>query len=78
MDLLKTPYRKVDKATGKLTDEVEYMTADEEDNYIVAQASEPLDEENRFVNDRIRVRYLNEIIEVEKKRLTMLTYHQNN
>ena len=45
------------------------MTADEEDNYIVAQASEPLDEENRFVNDRIRVRYLNEIIEVEKEKV---------
>ena len=66
---VETPYRKVDKATGKLTDEVEYMTADEEDNYIVAQASEPLDEENRFVNDRIRVRYLNEIIEVEKEKV---------
>ncbi len=66
---IETPYRKVDKATGKLTDEVEYMTADEEDNYIVAQASEPLDEENRFVNDRIRVRYLNEIIEVEKEKV---------
>ncbi len=66
---VETPYRKVDKATGKVTDEVEYMTADTEDEYIIAQASEPLDEENRFVNDRIRVRYLNEIIEVEKEKV---------
>ena len=66
---VETPYRKVDKATGKVTDEVEYMTADTEDAYIIAQASEPLDEEGRFVNDRIRVRYLNEIIEVEKEKV---------
>ena len=66
---VETPYRKVDKATGKVTDEVEYMTADTEDAYIIAQASEPLDEEGRFVNDRIRVRCLNEIIEVEKEKV---------
>ena len=66
---VETPYRKVDKATGKVTDEVEYMTADTEDAYIIAQASEPLDEEGRFINDRIRVRYLNEIIEVEKEKV---------
>ena len=66
---VETPYRKVDKETGKVTDEVEYMTADTEDSYIIAQASEPLDEEGRFVNDRIRVRYLNEIIEVEKEKV---------
>ncbi len=66
---IETPYRKVDKATGKVTNEVEYMTADTEDAYIIAQASEPLDEEGRFVNDRIRVRYLNEIIEVEKEKV---------
>ena len=45
------------------------MTADTEDEYIIAQASEPLDEENRFVNDRIRVRHLNEITEVEKEKV---------
>ena len=66
---VETPYRKVDKETGKVTDEVEFMTADTEDAYIIAQASEPLDEEGRFVNDRIRVRYLNEIIEVEKEKV---------
>ena len=66
---VETPYRKVDKKTGKLTDEVEYMTADTEDEYIIAQASEPIDKDNRFINDRIRVRYLNEIIEVEKEKV---------
>ena len=66
---VETPYRKIDKETGKLTDEVEYMTADTEDEYIIAQASEPIDEEGRFVHDRIRVRYLNEITEVEKEKV---------
>ena len=66
---VETPYRKVDKETGKVTDEIEYMTADTEDEYIIAQASEPVDEENRFVNDRIRVRHLDEITEVEKDKV---------
>ncbi len=66
---VETPYRKVDKATGKVTDEVEYMTADTEDDYIIAQASEPVDEENRFINKRIRVRYLDEITEVEREKV---------
>ena len=66
---VETPYRKVDKETGKVTDEIEYMTADTEDEYIIAQASEPVDEENKFVNDRIRVRYLDEITEVEKEKV---------
>ena len=64
---VETPYRKVDKETGKVTDEVIYMTADEEDNCVIAQASEPVDEENRFINKRIRVRYLDEIKEVLKE-----------
>ena len=66
---VETPYRKVDKETGKVTDEIEYMTADTEDEYIIAQASEPVDEENRFINDRIRVRHLDEITEVEKEKV---------
>ena len=64
---IETPYRKVDKETGKVTDVVEYMAADEEDNYIIAQASEPLDEEGKFVNKRIRVRNKAEITEVDKE-----------
>ncbi|MGG6550507.1 UNVERIFIED_CONTAM: hypothetical protein NY100_34440, partial [Prevotella sp. 15_C9] len=50
---VEAPYRKVDKATGTVTDEVVYMTADEEDEYIVAQANEPLDENNHFVRPRV-------------------------
>ena len=61
---IETPYRKVDKETGKLTDIVEYMPADEEDKYIIAQASEPVDEEGKFVNKRIKVRHKEEITEV--------------
>ena len=63
---IETPYRKVDKETGKVTDIVEYMPADEEDNYIIAQASEPLDKDSKFVNKRIRVRHKSEITEVDR------------
>ncbi|MBQ7294015.1 MAG: DNA-directed RNA polymerase subunit beta, partial [Clostridia bacterium] len=62
---IEAPYRKVDKATGIVTDETVYMTADEEDNYIVAQANEPLDADGRFVNKRVVVRDKAEIIEVD-------------
>ena len=62
---VETPYRKVDKETGKLTDIVEYMPADEEDKYIIAQASEPVDAEGRFVNQKIKVRHKSEITEVD-------------
>ena len=62
---VETPYRKVDPETHKVTDEVVYMTADEEDGHIIAQASEPLDKDGKFVNKKIKVRYLDEIIEVE-------------
>ena len=60
---IETPYRKV--VDGKVTDIVEYMPADEEDKYIIAQASEPLDEEGKFVHKRIRVRHREEITEVD-------------
>ncbi len=66
---IETPYRKVDHETGKVTDEVVYMPADEEDKYIIAQASEPLDEENKFINKRIRVRNKAEITEVDKEQV---------
>ena len=62
---IEAPYRKVDKATGKVTDIVEYMTADVEDNYIIAQANEPLDAEGRFVKSRIIARDKSEILEVD-------------
>ena len=62
---IETPYRKIDKKTGKVTDIVEYMPADEEDNYIIAQASEPLDKNGKFANKKIRVRHKSEITEVD-------------
>jgi len=66
---IEAPYRKVDKATGKLTDEVEYMTADVEDEFIVAQATEPLDENGCLVNARITCRHRNEIVDVDREQV---------
>ena len=63
---IETPYRKIDPETHKVTDIVEYMSADVEDNYTIAQASEPMTESGEFINQRIRVRRKNEIIEVDK------------
>ena len=64
---VEAPFRKVDKATHTLTDEVEYMTADVEDDYYVAQAKEPIDEEGHFVNQRVTCRHRDEIISVERE-----------
>ena len=64
---IEAPFRKVDKASGKVTNEVEYMTADVEDDYYVAQAAEPLDEEGKFVNARVTCRHRDEIISVERE-----------
>ena len=69
---IETPYRVIDKETGKITDDVVYLTADEEDKYIVAQANEPLDEENRFINKRVKVRHQDEIIEIEKEKVDLM------
>ena len=66
---LVAPFRKVDKETGRLTDQVDYMTADVEDNYIVAQATEPVDENGCFINERITCRHRDEIIEVDRDRV---------
>ena len=63
---VEAPYRKVDKATGFVTDQVEYMTADVEDGYYIGQANEPLDENGCLVNSRITCRHRNEIIEVDR------------
>ena len=64
---VEAPYRKVDKATGFVTKEVEYMTADVEDDYYIGQANEPLDENGCLANKRITCRHRNEIIEVDRK-----------
>ena len=63
---VEAPYRKVDKATGFVTKDVEYMTADVEDDYYVGQANEPLDENGCLANARITCRHRNEIIEVDR------------
>ncbi len=60
---IEAPYRKVDKATGVVTDEVTYMPADMEDDFIVAQANEPLDENNRFVRSKVTTRHRGEFRE---------------
>ena len=69
---LEAPYRRVDKATGKVTDEVVYMTADVEDSYIIAQANEPLDEEGRFLRQRVIARDKSEIIEVDRSMIDFM------
>ena len=61
---IEAPYRRIDKETGVVTDEIVYMTADMEDNYIVAQANEPLDENHRFVNAKVTARHRADIFEV--------------
>ena len=66
---IEAPFRKVDHATCRVTDEVVYMTADVEDQYIVAQAAEPTDEEGHFLNERITCRHRDEIIGVEKEKV---------
>ena len=66
---IETPYRKIDPETHKITNIVENMSADIEDKYYIAQASEPLNEDGTFVHERIRVRHQNEIVEVEKERV---------
>ena len=69
---LNPPYQRVDKATGVVTDEVVYMTADVEDNYIVAQANEPLTEDGHFANHKVAARYREQILEVEQDRIDFM------
>ena len=65
---IEAPFRRVDKATGCVTREVIYMTADIEDDYIVAQANEPLDEQGRFKNAKVNARYRDEFLEIEREK----------
>ena len=66
---IETPYRKIDHETGKITDIIDYMPADEEDKYIIAQASEPVGEDGKFVNERIRVRHQADITVVDRDKV---------
>lgn len=59
---METPYRRVDKENKRVTDEIVYLTADEEDNYIIAQANEPLNDEGYFEDERVTARYQNEVL----------------
>ncbi len=69
---VEAPYRKVDKETGVVTEEVVYMTADIEDNYVVAQANEKLDENGRFVRSRVNARHRDEYVEIERERIDFM------
>ena len=69
---IEAPYRKVDKETGVVLDEVVYMTADMEDNYVVAQANEPLDEEGRFARARVNARCRDAILEIEREKVDFM------
>ncbi len=66
---IEAPYRKVDKETGVVTDEVVYMTADVEDNYMVAQANEPLTEDHKFARAKVNGRYRDQILEIEREKI---------
>ena len=65
---IETPYRKVDKAHKRVTNEIEYLTADEEDKYIVAQANEPLDDEGYFLGERVTARRKNDVLSIPPER----------
>ncbi len=69
---IEAPYRKVDKETGIVTDEVVYMTADVEDNYMVAQANEPLTEDNKFARAKVNGRYRDQIMEIDRENIDFM------
>ncbi len=69
---IEAPYRRVDKETGVVTNEVVYMTADIEDNYTVAQANEPLTEDHKFARPKVNARYRDQILECERERIDFM------
>ena len=69
---IEAPYRRVDKETGVVTDEVVYMTADVEDNYMVAQANEPLTEDHKFARAKVNGRYRDQILEIEREQIDFM------
>ncbi|MGM9973642.1 MAG: DNA-directed RNA polymerase subunit beta [Clostridiaceae bacterium] len=69
---IETPYRVVDKKTGIVSTEIRYFTADEEDQYLVAQSNEPLDEEGRFLDNRVTVRHLEDVFVVPKEDVDLM------
>ncbi len=69
---IEAPYRRIDRATGKVTDEISYMTADEEDQFVIAQANEPLTEDGKFARERVTVRRREEIVEVDRSQVDFI------
>jgi len=69
---IETPYRIVDKKAGKVTGEIRYFTAVEEDNYIIAQANEPLDEDGNFTKAKVKVRFRDELMEVSPNEVDLM------
>lgn len=69
---IEAPYRRVDKATGVVLDEVVYMTADMEDNFVVAQANEALTKENKFARENVTGRYRDQMLECERERVDFM------
>ena len=69
---IEAPYRRVDKETGKITDEVVYMTADVEDEYIIAQANEKLTEDGKFARRRVNARHRDQILETERENVDFI------
>ena len=69
---IEAPYRIIDKETGCVTDQVQYMTADVEDEFIVCQATEPIDENGHLINDRITCRMRDEFVEVDRKDVDLM------
>ena len=69
---IEAPFRRVDKETGTVTNEIVYMTADTEDDYIVAQANTPLDENGKFVNTTISGRFRDEFVEIDRSRIDFM------
>ncbi len=69
---IEAPFRKVDKATGKVLDEVIYMTADEEDEYVIAQANEPLDKKGHFARAKVNARHRDDFLEIEPSKVDLM------
>ena len=69
---METPYRVVDKENKRVTNEVIYMTADEEDKYIVAQANEPLDDEGYFLGERVTARAKDDVLSIAPERCDLM------
>ncbi|WP_366923271.1 DNA-directed RNA polymerase subunit beta [Metallumcola ferriviriculae] len=69
---IETPYRKVNKELGAVTEEIQYLTADEEDNYVVAQANAPLDDDGKFIHSKVNARHGSEILVVPAEKVDFM------